>query len=82
MVATPLAVAGALATRRLPAPVVRGATEGARDAVASAGQFAAGWRALARNDDPDLAPTPRCGRRSPYRSVIFGNFGKLIPEYS
>ena len=49
LVAAPVAVAGVLASR-LPGPVVRGATDGARNAAASAVQFAAGWSSLAEHD--------------------------------
>jgi EcsC protein family len=45
----PYAAASALGSR-LPPPVVLGATQGARDATASAGEFAAGWRSTAAGD--------------------------------
>jgi hypothetical protein len=45
----PVALAAALASR-LPAPMVLGASDGARDAVASADRFSAGWRSLASPD--------------------------------
>ena len=40
-----LAAAGAVAAR-FPGPVVRGASDGARDAIESADQLAAGWNSL------------------------------------
>ncbi len=46
VVTAPIAVAGALAAR-LPGPVVRGASDGARDAIESADELAAGWQSLA-----------------------------------
>jgi hypothetical protein len=49
VVTAPVALAAALASR-LPAPMVLGASDGARDAVASADRFSAGWRSLASPD--------------------------------
>jgi hypothetical protein len=54
VVTAPVALAAALASR-LPAPVVRGAAAGARDAAVSADQFAAGWQSLS---EPDTLPSP------------------------
>jgi hypothetical protein len=54
----PAAAAGLLASR-LPGPVVRGATDGARDAAASADEFCEGWRSLA---EPAPSLTPRAAQ--------------------
>ncbi len=55
MIAAPVAFAGAMASR-FPAPIVRGAAAGARDATTSADQFVAGWHSLA---EPEALPAPR-----------------------
>ncbi len=50
VVTTPVAIAAALASGRLPMPAARGVADGTRAAVSSAAQFAAGWRFLGRDD--------------------------------